>query len=70
MTGEIHRDDYLQCFLARTSQLYSVIATFSHKLAHNETPTIEVDGDMKLIYVGELVAILAELEKTRVTWSG
>ncbi|MFT5824326.1 MAG: UDP-2-acetamido-2,6-beta-L-arabino-hexul-4-ose reductase [Crocinitomix sp.] len=42
----------------------SVIATFSHKLAHNETPIIEVDGDMKLIYVGELVsAILAEIRR-------
>lgn len=40
----------------------SVIATFSHKLAHNETPTIDVDGDLKLIYVGELVdAILSEI---------
>ncbi|MHB1148732.1 MAG: polysaccharide biosynthesis C-terminal domain-containing protein [Lutibacter sp.] len=33
----------------------SVIATFCHKLSHNETPKIEVDGDVKLIYVGELV---------------
>jgi len=33
----------------------SVVATFSHKLSHNETPVIEVDGEMKLIYVGELV---------------
>jgi UDP-2-acetamido-2,6-beta-L-arabino-hexul-4-ose reductase len=40
----------------------SVIATFSHKLTHNETPIIEVDGDMKLIYVSELVgAILSEI---------
>ena len=40
----------------------SVVATFCHKLSHNETPIIEVDGDMKLIYVGELVdAILAEI---------
>jgi UDP-2-acetamido-2,6-beta-L-arabino-hexul-4-ose reductase len=40
----------------------SVIATFSHKLARNETPSIEVDGDMKLIYVDELVnTILAEI---------
>ena len=40
----------------------SVVATFCHKLAHNETPTIEVDGDMKLIYVGELIdAILSEI---------
>ena len=33
----------------------SVVATFSHKIARNETPTIDVDGDLKLIYVGELV---------------
>ncbi|MFV5694929.1 NAD-dependent epimerase/dehydratase family protein [Flavobacterium sp. LB3P122] len=40
----------------------SVVATFCHKLAHNETPTIEMDGDMKLIYVGELVdVILSEI---------
>lgn len=40
----------------------SVVATFCHKLARKETPSIEVDGDLKLIYVGELVnAILAEI---------
>lgn len=40
----------------------SVIATFSHKLAHDESPIIDVDGDMKLIYVGELVnSILSEI---------
>lgn len=33
----------------------SVIATFCHQLTHNETPTIAVDGELKLIYVGELV---------------
>jgi len=33
----------------------SVIATFSHQLTHNETPRIEVDGEIKLIYVSELV---------------
>lgn len=36
----------------------SVVATFCHKIAHNETPTIDVDGDMQLIYVGELVAAM------------
>ncbi|SHM93988.1 polysaccharide biosynthesis C-terminal domain-containing protein [Flavobacterium xinjiangense] len=40
----------------------SVVATFCHKLSHNETPVIEVDGDVKLIYIGELVdAILSEI---------
>lgn len=33
----------------------SVVATFCHQLTHNEIPTIEHDGEVKLIYVGELV---------------
>ena len=36
----------------------SVIATFSYKLCHNETPVIDVDREMKLIYVGELVDVI------------
>jgi UDP-2-acetamido-2,6-beta-L-arabino-hexul-4-ose reductase len=34
----------------------SVIATFSHQIANGEIPKIEIDGHLKLIYVGELVA--------------
>lgn len=33
----------------------SVIATFCHQLTHGETPKIEVDAEIKLIYVGEIV---------------
>lgn len=33
----------------------SVVATFCHQVSHGETPKIEVDGQLKLIYVGELV---------------
>jgi UDP-2-acetamido-2,6-beta-L-arabino-hexul-4-ose reductase len=33
----------------------SVIATFCHQIARGETPKIDVDGDLKLIYVGDLV---------------
>lgn len=33
----------------------SVIATFCHQLTHGEKPEIQVDGELKLIYVGELV---------------
>lgn len=33
----------------------SVVATFCHQVSHNETPKIDVDGNLKLIYVGELV---------------
>ncbi|HEY1196827.1 NAD-dependent epimerase/dehydratase family protein [Flavobacterium sp.] len=44
----------------------SVIATFCYKLSHNETPKIDVDGDLKLIYVGELVdAILNEIRSKK-----
>jgi UDP-2-acetamido-2,6-beta-L-arabino-hexul-4-ose reductase len=33
----------------------SVVATFCHQIANGETPKIDIDGDLKLIYVGELV---------------
>lgn len=33
----------------------SVVATFSYKVARDEKPTIDIDGDLKLIYVDELV---------------
>jgi len=41
----------------------SVIATFCHQLTHNEIPKIEIDGELKLIYVSELVKeIIARIE--------
>lgn len=36
----------------------SVVATFCHQLTHNETPRIDVDGEMKLIFVTELVRVI------------
>jgi len=33
----------------------SVVATFCYQLTHGEQPKIDVDGSLKLIYVGELV---------------
>ena len=33
----------------------SFIATFCHQLTHGEQPKIDTDGEVKLIYVGELV---------------
>ncbi len=46
----------------------SVVATFCHQLTHNETPKIEVDGEVKLIYVGELVTIIIdEILRTQMT---
>ena len=38
----------------------SFIATFCHQLTHNEQPKIDIDGEVKLIYVGELVKIIFE----------
>jgi UDP-2-acetamido-2,6-beta-L-arabino-hexul-4-ose reductase len=44
----------------------SVVATFCHKLSRNETPVIDTDGDLKLIYVGELVgAIFSEVRSEK-----
>jgi len=41
----------------------SFIATFCHKLTHNETPVIDTDGEVKLIYVGELIKeIMGQVE--------
>jgi UDP-2-acetamido-2,6-beta-L-arabino-hexul-4-ose reductase len=33
----------------------SVIATFCHQIANNEQPEIQTDGDLKLVYVNDLI---------------
>ena len=38
----------------------SVVATFCHQIARNELPKIEIDGQLKLIYVGEVVVAIIE----------
>lgn len=43
----------------------SVVATFCHLLTHGGTPEIQVDGQIDLIYVGELCAILLEKIQAR-----
>lgn len=45
----------------------SVVATFCHQLTHGESPTIHLDGTLKLIYVNELVEAIykAILEGTK-----
>lgn len=46
----------------------SFIATFCHQLTHGDTPTIANDGEVKLIYVQELVnLIIAEIRSERST---
>lgn len=39
----------------------SVIATFSHQLTNGESPKIEIDAELSLIYVGELVKVIEEV---------
>jgi UDP-2-acetamido-2,6-beta-L-arabino-hexul-4-ose reductase len=43
----------------------SVVATFCHQLTHGEEPKIDVDGELKLIYVGELVGVLLEVASSQ-----
>jgi len=38
----------------------SFIATFCHQLTHGETPTIDNDGEVNLIYVQELVQVIID----------
>jgi len=44
----------------------SVVATFSHQLTHDEQPRVEVDGQLKLIYIGDLVKVIWYLISNRV----
>ena len=43
----------------------SVVATFSHQLTHGEAPVIDVDGELKLIYVGELIAEILKVIRNK-----
>lgn len=46
----------------------SFIATFCYQITHNEQPKIDLDGEVKLIYVGELVKeIWKEINRTQIT---
>jgi UDP-2-acetamido-2,6-beta-L-arabino-hexul-4-ose reductase len=38
----------------------SVVATFCHQVTHGEQPTIEIDAELILIYIGDLVQIIWE----------
>ena len=45
----------------------SVVATFSHQITHGEQPRVEVDAQLKLIYIGDLVQVIWNLIKNRVS---
>lgn len=36
----------------------SFIATFSHQLSHNEVPSVQVDNEVKLIYIADLISVI------------
>lgn len=42
----------------------SVVATFCHQLTHGETPTIQVDGAINLVYVGDLCEAFLKIIET------
>lgn len=43
----------------------SVVATFCHKLTHDQLPVIDVDGELNLVHVGELVQMILEKIRTK-----
>jgi UDP-2-acetamido-2,6-beta-L-arabino-hexul-4-ose reductase len=45
----------------------SVVATFCYQLTHGQVPTINIDGELKLIYINELVSEIFHLIKTGIT---
>jgi UDP-2-acetamido-2,6-beta-L-arabino-hexul-4-ose reductase len=45
----------------------SVVATFSHQLTHNEEPKIEVDAQVKLIYISDLVKIIYDAISNKIS---
>lgn len=45
----------------------SVVATFCYQLTHAETPKIDVDSEMKLIFVGELVEEIIRIIETKIS---
>jgi UDP-2-acetamido-2,6-beta-L-arabino-hexul-4-ose reductase len=42
----------------------SVISTFSYQLNHDETPKVDIDAELSLIYIGELVELLIQRIRT------
>jgi UDP-2-acetamido-2,6-beta-L-arabino-hexul-4-ose reductase len=42
----------------------SVVATFCHQLAHKESPRIDVDKTLSLMFVGDLAARMVEIAKS------
>ncbi|WP_160714436.1 NAD-dependent epimerase/dehydratase family protein [Chitinophaga solisilvae] len=45
----------------------SVVATFCHQISHDEIPVIEIDGELKLIYVGELIDVILSVIRNKTT---
>jgi UDP-2-acetamido-2,6-beta-L-arabino-hexul-4-ose reductase len=43
----------------------SVVATFCHQLTHGETPSIQVDGSLTLVYINELVEDIFQIIQSK-----
>jgi UDP-2-acetamido-2,6-beta-L-arabino-hexul-4-ose reductase len=39
----------------------SVISTFSYQLCNSEIPKLEIDAELKLIYIGELISVIEKI---------
>ncbi|HON19151.1 MAG TPA: NAD-dependent epimerase/dehydratase family protein [Salinivirgaceae bacterium] len=48
----------------------SVVATFCYQLTHNQTPSIDSDNQLKLIYVGNLAKQIIQLIQTKCSENG
>jgi len=44
-----------------------VVATFSYQLAHDEEPSVEIDSQLRLIYIGDLVKTINYLICNRIS---
>ena len=45
----------------------SVVATFSHQLTHNAEPSIEIDAQLKIIHISDLISIIYNIIKNKVS---
>jgi len=46
----------------------SVISTFSYQLCNDQTPKLEIDAELRLIYIGELVSIIEKIIQDNSNW--
>ena len=45
----------------------SVVATFSHQLTHNAEPSIEVDAQLKIVYINDLISTIHDVIRNKIS---